>query len=44
MAVSKISTIIKVQKEKEVHKHQPKFNLEDYDTNIAKISLDIKKN
>lgn len=28
MSVSKISAIIKVQKEKEVHKHQPKFNLE----------------
>jgi hypothetical protein len=28
MTVSKISTIIKTQKEKEVNKHQPKFNLE----------------
>ncbi len=28
MSVSKISAIIKLQKEKEVHKHQPKFNLE----------------
>lgn len=28
MAVSKISAIIKTQKEKDVHKHQPKFNLE----------------
>jgi hypothetical protein len=28
MAVSKISAIIKTQKEKEAHKHQPKFNLE----------------
>ncbi len=24
--------------------HQPKFNLEDYDTDLAKTSLDIKKN
>ncbi|WP_396164705.1 hypothetical protein [Flavobacterium sp.] len=28
MTVSKISMIIKTQKEKVVHKHQPKFNLE----------------
>jgi hypothetical protein len=28
MSVSKISVIIKAQMEKEVHKHQPKFNLE----------------
>ena len=28
MTVSKISAIIKTQKEKVVHKHQPKFNLE----------------
>lgn len=28
MTASKISTIIKTQKEKVVHKHQPKFNLE----------------
>ena len=28
MTASKISTIIKTQKDKDVHKHQPKFNLE----------------
>jgi hypothetical protein len=28
MALSKIKEIIKLQKEKEVHKHEPNFNLE----------------
>lgn len=28
MKTSKISEIIKLQKEKEVHKHEPNFNLE----------------
>lgn len=28
MALSKISSLIKAQKEKEVHKHEPNFNLE----------------
>lgn len=28
MKISKISAIIKLQKEKEMHKHEPNFNLE----------------